>query len=106
MLDVECSCRFSGDQADASECLLHGAKCFYCDRRGGVPFLMVGDELHCSRCFEDFTPAQFLAYLNDYPVEVEVLEPEAERPALVAMAQGWRVRKPAGNATPKKRKVA
>ena len=43
-------------------------KCFYCDREGGEPFLMTGDgELHCSRCFEDFTPAEFLSWLQDAP---------------------------------------
>ena len=26
-------------------------KCFYCECKGGTPFLMIGDELHCSRCF-------------------------------------------------------
>jgi hypothetical protein len=40
-------------------------KCFYCDRTGGVPFLMIGDELHCSRCFEDFTDEEFAQYLID-----------------------------------------
>jgi hypothetical protein len=43
-------------------------KCFYCSREGGVPFLMTGDgELHCTRCFEDFTPDEFLAWLQDCP---------------------------------------
>jgi hypothetical protein len=41
-------------------------KCFYCEREVGEPFLMTGDgELHCSRCFEDFTPTEFLAWLQD-----------------------------------------
>jgi hypothetical protein len=47
-------------------------KCFFCDRTGGVPFLMTGDgELHCSRCFEDFTPEEFLAWLQDSPLMAE-----------------------------------
>jgi hypothetical protein len=40
--------------------------CQFCNRYGGVPFLMTADgELHCSRCFEDFTPAEFAAWLAD-----------------------------------------
>lgn len=40
-------------------------KCFYCDRKGGVPFLAVGDDVYCSRCFEDFTLEEFRAWLED-----------------------------------------
>ena len=40
-------------------------KCFYCDREGVIPFLMIGDELHCSRCFEDLTEDEFVQYLVD-----------------------------------------
>ena len=29
------------------------------------------DELHCSRCFEDFTPTEFLAWLQDAPLLIE-----------------------------------
>ncbi len=51
-------------------------KCPYCDRRGGTPFLMTGDgEMHCSRCFEDFTPTEFLAWLQDSPAMVESAAP-------------------------------
>jgi hypothetical protein len=47
-------------------------KCFFCDRTGGVPFLMTGDgELHCSRCFKDFTPEEFVAWLQDSPLIAE-----------------------------------
>ena len=40
-------------------------RCFYCDRESGIPFLMIGDELHCSRCFEDLTDDEFAQYLID-----------------------------------------
>ena len=40
-------------------------KCFYCECKGGTPFLMIGDELHCSRCFEEFTDEEFAQYLID-----------------------------------------
>ena len=44
-------------------------KCFYCDREGGVPFLVTGDdEVHCSRCFEDMTSEEFMTWLEDSPV--------------------------------------
>jgi hypothetical protein len=33
---------------------------------------MTGDgELHCSRCVEDFTPEEFLAWLQDSPLIAE-----------------------------------
>ena len=48
-------------------------KCFYCNRTGGVPYLMVGDELHCSRCFEDLTPEEFRVWLEDSPFIVEYI---------------------------------
>jgi len=62
--------------------------CFYCDRLGGIPFLMIGDELHCSRCFEDFTREQFHEYLADFPQEVTILE-ECERTEILAEARAW-----------------
>ena len=40
-------------------------KCLYCDRTGGEPFLMIGEELHCSLCFEGFTASAFWEYLED-----------------------------------------
>jgi hypothetical protein len=47
-------------------------KCFYCDREGGVPYLMTaGGELHCSRCFENFSPSEFTAWLEDPRFMVE-----------------------------------
>ena len=55
---------------------VHPEKCFYCDREDGVPFLMIGDELHCSRCFEEFTREEFHQYLIDAGVPID---PTAER---------------------------
>jgi hypothetical protein len=50
-------------------------KCVYCNRQGGTPFLMTGDgELHCSRCFEDFTPEEFLAWLQNCPRVAEGMD--------------------------------
>jgi hypothetical protein len=47
---------------------IEDGECFYCDRKGGAPFLMTADDvLHCSRCFEDFTPDEFHAWLLDCP---------------------------------------
>lgn len=40
-------------------------KCFYCDRVGGTPAVVIGGEEHCTRCFEDFTEAEFAQYLVD-----------------------------------------
>ncbi len=44
-------------------------KCFYCDREGGVSFLVTGDgEVHCSRCFEDMTSEEFMVWLEESPL--------------------------------------
>ncbi len=40
-------------------------KCPYCDRIGGTPFLLIGGELHCSLCFEEFTDEELAQYLID-----------------------------------------
>lgn len=39
--------------------------CLYCGRKGGTPFAIIGDETHCTRCFEDFTEAEFAEYLEE-----------------------------------------
>lgn len=64
---------------DGSPCIpeKQPERCFYCGRKGGQPFLMIADELHCSRCFEDFTPEEFHRYLIDAGVRTPASALEA-----------------------------
>jgi hypothetical protein len=40
-------------------------KCFYCECTGGTPYLLIGNELRCSRYFEEFTDEELVQYLID-----------------------------------------
>ena len=56
----------------AEKFLEEHAECLRCGKEGGKPFLMTADdELHCSRCFEDLSPSEFTAWLEDAPLIVE-----------------------------------
>ncbi len=57
---------------DHHQKLNESSKCFYCDREGGAPFLMTANgELHCSRCFEDFSPSEFKRWIEHAQLIVE-----------------------------------
>ena|SRR5271165_6282789 len=94
--EPECTCRFSGDIADAHDCPVHGedAACPVCSNRGGVPFLMMDDQLYCSRCFEHMNGEEFHQWLHDGELPIEslsVLNEEGERKELVRIAEQHKV---------------
>jgi hypothetical protein len=90
--EPECTCHVDGDQADARNCPLHAedAACPVCSNRGGVPFLMMDDQLYCSRCFEHMNAEEFHEWLHDGELPIRSLKvenPEVERRELVAIAE-------------------
>jgi hypothetical protein len=108
--EVECTCEMVGDSADARGCEVHGKpSCLYCSKSGGVPWLMVGNDLHCSRCFEDMSVPEFREWLRDRMEtgpELYVTDEQRERESVVSMVKNWHRRGMGGAGEVKTRKVA